>query len=158
MSNNTIRLAVYGSPSVEIEGIVSAAEPDPVKPGMLMWLWTDGNWILHPFVNTYCTRHICYEQVLVGHDINSEYASGDKINIMKGRPGDVYWLRSTGVLVDPPNPNTYLTGYPVTSDGTGYIRPFIPFPLTDDSIVGIAQETVVVQDGDFTQLVRVEMS
>lgn len=128
MAENTVRLAVYGHPAVELEGYVSASETEGIYPGMVLKLTVDGSWIRHDTKGGFCSKHFSYEAVLSGKAINTPYMPGQKMNIIKARPGDLLWL-----VVD----EVFSVGDIAISSGDGTVEAIPPPGTSDESSIGI---------------------
>lgn len=127
MSENTVKLAVYGTPPVEREGIVGAS---PILPGMQVFLTTAGLWV--PNATDFAgTAVICVEGQFNGRDKNTWYQPGTRLTVIKGRPGDVF-----DVLLAP-GASCSIGDYMIISLlNPGYVEPGIA--PDDYQILGIA--------------------
>ena len=89
MANNTIKLAVYGLPPVELEQTCSVA----VDPGMLLTRLTDGTIAPHNRVDFFTSpKLVAVENIFEGKTISDQYAAWEKVWFIGARPGDVMWM------------------------------------------------------------------
>ena len=89
MANNSIKLAVYGNPPVELEQVCSVA----VTPGMLLTRKTDGSIAPHDKNSLFASpKLVAVENIFEGKTINDQYAIGEKVWFIAARPGDEMWM------------------------------------------------------------------
>ncbi len=135
MADNTVRLAVYGHPAVELEGYVSSTEVAGIYPGMVIRLLPDNTWIRHDVFGGFCSKHFAFEAVLSGKALSVPYMPGQKMHIIKGRPGDLLSLVVSEV---------FAIGDVAISGGDGTINVVPPPPAVDESAIGVVYEEGII--------------
>lgn len=139
--SNTIKIAVYGNPAVELEGIISAAA---TTPGFLMKRHTDGTFKPHDVAITTASPIFAVEDTMTGGAsatgsfvaaVDVPYATGDKAYFIYARPGDVMWAwLASGENVT--------AGVYLVSDGAGLLEAQTAPVAVDGAIVGMSIEAV----------------
>lgn len=92
MSENTIKLAFYGMPGVELEDIAGS----DISAGMLL-MQEPGGLISPNTITAYSTGWVAVEEPYTGGyqktlDQANYYESGDRVYYIKARPGDMMWM------------------------------------------------------------------
>ena len=138
MANNTIKLAVYGIPPVELEQISSGAA---VTPGMLLIRAIGGTVVLHNVADGFASPPlVAVEDVLSGAGIDDLYAVDANVFFIGARPGDVMWMwLATG--------QTSAIGNQLVSAGSGHLAVAGVGPFTDGAVIGTALEVVDASGG-----------
>ena len=134
MANNTIKLAVYGIPPVELEIPAVAA----IDPGMLLTRDNTGGVEPHGVAEGFSSpKLIAVENIFEGKTINDQYAIDEKVFIIGARPGDEMWMWM-GVL------QSCAIGDRLVSEGTGHlvVATDPPSLLIYTSIIGTALEVI----------------
>lgn len=131
----TIKLKKYVDVIMEFEASAT------ITPGMLLKIYTDGTVRPHAVAGGNATKMFALEDELQGKGINTDYASGDKVQVMIGRPGDVV----NALLKDD---ETVTVGEYLESDGEGRVQVHegdagdSTTVTVQNAIVGIALETI----------------
>jgi len=144
MSNNTVKLAVYGNPAVEIEGkLLAAVGTDVVRPGLLMERVDSGSGTIayrpHSTAEGKAAKLIVVENIYFGKGIDDYYKSAatpldDKVYMIYARPGDVVWCLL-------PASQVITIGMYLYSNGSGYVMQSVGTP-TEGSIIGSSLENI----------------
>lgn len=130
--SNTIKIAVYGNPAVELEGTVSAAV---TTPGFLMKRHTDGTFKPHDVATGTASSLFAVEAGLTGGDVDDTYAIGATAYMSYARPGDVIWAwLASGENVT--------AGVYLTSDGAGLLQAETAPTAVANGVVGMSIEAV----------------
>jgi hypothetical protein len=128
-THNTIRLMDYSNKFKEFE--LSGA----AYPGMLMERDTGNDGKVKPHSSTDGTdpqRMFLFERELLGEEMNTEVASGEKAQVWYPSPGDVVYA----ILADGENVSN--VGDPLTSNGDGKLKQ----NNTTGAVVAYALETL----------------
>jgi hypothetical protein len=135
MANNTIKLAVYGIPPVELEGTAA----DTIVLGQLCEWFPAGD-IRRPSTgfDGFVTKMVAVEDSFSGMSLGgndfttaTRYTSGQKMFMIQARPGDVMWMWLL-------SGESSLIGEPLCSTGTGSVTPI----GANNNIIGVALEAV----------------
>jgi len=131
---NTIRLKIYGNPSVEVEYYAAAVLPSAIKPGMSVEIQPDGTII--PNAAAVATdlprpKIIAISNSLVGkgvsedwNDVENDYFGEDLVSCYQVRTGDKIWgwlpPGETAQIGDP----LFMTGSNVGAGWAGCLEPW----------------------------------
>lgn len=126
---NTIILK--GNPP-RFEGAAAAI----ITPGYLLDYDGSGDLILHAGSAAFAQKMIAVEEDFMGEEITETYASGDRVQYVIGRPGDVLYL----MLADN---ETVAIGDPLGSKGDGTLAELtIDATVVEGALVAYAEEAV----------------
>ena len=146
MAENTIKLAVYGIPPVELE--IEAAGAD-IMPGMLLKRDNAGTIIRHDIADGPASpKLIAVENLFEGKTIDDLYVSGENVYIIAARPGDLMWMWLDATV-------TVSIGDYVSSNGDGALKLAPAPPTTPGSLVGTTIEALTL---GALQRVKVEIA
>ena len=135
MAKETIKLKKYVDVIMEFEA------SGTITPGMLLKIHTDGTVRAHATAGGNATKMFALEDELQGNGIDDNYSSGDKVQVMLGRPGDVV----NALLKDD---ETVTIGEYLESDGEGRVQGHdgdyadSGTATVQNAIVGIALEAI----------------
>ena len=133
MSENTIKLAVYGIPPVELENLCAV----DVMPGMLLLRDAGGSIVPHNVADGFSGKLVAVENIFEGKTINDVYPAWEKAWFIGTRPGDVMWMwLGTG--------QNAAIGDQLVSVGGGHLAVAAapPTVYSDGAIVGTALDAV----------------
>jgi hypothetical protein len=152
VAQNTIKLAFYGIPGVELEGIVSGTS---VTPGQLVELQPDGTYALASVADGFTTKTVAVENPYGApptpngiKDIEFPYTAGNKLYMIQARPGDVMYMLLAASLA-------CAVGEPLASNGDGNLLVSSWAAVDAGGIVGSCLEAVTL--AAFVQRIKVEM-
>jgi hypothetical protein len=136
MAQNTIKLAFYGMPGPEIEGIVNAGET--LLPGHIVTMINNGTYGWNTYSGEFAPKIIVVENPYVAPEattlpIDTPYEAGDRVYMVYGRPGDVlYMLATSGLALFP--------GDVLLNNGDGTLYKGNWAAATAGCVVGIVSE------------------
>lgn len=158
MANNTVKLAVYGRPCVELEGALAAAVPaDTVLPGFLMERIDNGSGVAvyrpHSVAEGAAAKLFAVENFYFGKGVTDYYKPSAtptdiKVYMIYARPGDVVWCMLSAS-------QTITVGTYLYSSGTGRVRAAAGVPVAG-GLIGSALDAVTTGVGEYKR-VKVEI-
>lgn len=135
MANNTIKLAVYGIPPVELEEVAIGT----ITPGMLLARNTAGLVLPHNLADGIAQQLVAVENLVdvkapATKAIDTDYVTGEKVYIICARRGDQMWMLLENLEVTE-------IGSVLTSAGNGKLQ-VNAAPVLPNSVVGFALEAI----------------